>query len=210
MPTLTTTSYAILSLLAVRPWTTYELSQQMERSVGAMWPRAASVVYEEPKRLVQQRLAAAETKYTGRRASTVYSITAKGRRALAAWLATPGDSPSIEHEALLKVAFADQGSLEGLRANLTAIREYAEGELAYGERRRREYADTGGPFPERLPVIALAMRYFEERNLALLRWVEWAEEATAGWTGVAVGSGAAVPPGAFAPSTGTGDPVRGA
>jgi PadR family transcriptional regulator AphA len=204
MPELTTTSYAILSLLAVRSWTTYELSRQMERSVGAMWPRAASVVYEEPKRLVRWRLVTAETRYTGRRASTVYSITAKGRTALAAWLAEPGDPPSIEHEALLKVAFADQGSIEGLRANLAAIREHAEGQLAYGEQRRREYAATGGPFPQRLPVIALAMRYFDERNLALIRWVEWAEEATAGWTGVSVESGATVPPGAFAPLEGGG------
>ena len=28
-PSLTTTSYAILGLLAVKPWTTYELAQQM-------------------------------------------------------------------------------------------------------------------------------------------------------------------------------------
>lgn len=198
MPDLTTTSYAILSLLAVRSWTTYELSQQMERSVGAMWPRAASVVYEEPKRLVRRGLATAETQYTGRRASTVYSITPRGRKALAAWLAQPGAAPSVEHEALLKVAFADHGSLEGLRANLAAIREQAEGELAYGEQRRREYADSGGPFPHRLPVIALVIRYFEERNRALLRWVEWAEEVTADWTGVSTDTGAAVPSNAFA------------
>lgn len=201
MPELTTTSYAILSLLAVRSWTTYELSQQMERSVGAMWPRAASVVYEEPKRLVRRGLATAETQYTGRRASTVYSITAEGRAALADWLARPGEPPNIEHEALLKVAFADHGSIEGLRANLAAIRRDAEEQLAYGEQRRREYVETGGPFPDRLPVIALVMRYFDERNLALLRWVEWAEEATAGWTGTATADeGATVPPDAFTPA----------
>ena len=44
----TTTSHAILCLLAVRDWTAYELAQQMDRSVGNMWPRAASVVYEHP------------------------------------------------------------------------------------------------------------------------------------------------------------------
>lgn len=199
MGALTTTSYAILSLLAVKPWTTYELSQQMERSVGALWPRAASVVYEEPKRLVERGMAAAETRYTGRRASTLYSITPAGREALARWLAEPGAPPSIEHEAVLKVAFADQGSIAGLRANLAAIRAQAEAQLAHAEQRRREYADTGGPFPDRLPVIALVLRYFEERALALLRWVAWAEEATAGWAGVTTGTGAYVAPGAFAP-----------
>jgi len=52
----------------------------------------------------------------------VYELTHQGRRALADWVDVPGDPPSLEFEALLKVAFADHGSLEGLRANLAAIR----------------------------------------------------------------------------------------
>lgn len=194
---LTTTSYAILSLLAVRSWTTYELAQQMERSVGAMWPRAESVVYEEPKRLVHRGLAESEKRYTGKRASTVYSITGAGRRALAEWLDEPGAPPSVEFEALLKVAFADHGSLEGLRSNLAAIREFAEEDMAFSHRRLREYAETGGPYPHRLPVIALAARYFHERSEAMLRWVEWAERAVEDWSGVTVDEGARVPDDAF-------------
>jgi len=34
---LPTRSYAILGLLAIRDWTTYELAQQMERGVGDIW-----------------------------------------------------------------------------------------------------------------------------------------------------------------------------
>jgi len=203
-PELTTTSYAILSLLAVRSWTTYELAQQMDRSVGRMWPRAQSVVYEEPKRLVRRGLARSEKEYTGRRASTVYSITPEGRRVLAAWLDQAGAGPSTEFEALLKVAFADHGSIEGLRANLAAIRAYAEAEVAYGEARGREYEETGGPFPERLPVIALAFRYFHEQSLAVARWAEWAERATADWNGVTAADGAVLAEGAFAPDAARG------
>ncbi len=51
---MTTTSYAILGLLAIRPWTTYELTQQMQRSLSRFWPRAESKLYEEPKKLVAQ------------------------------------------------------------------------------------------------------------------------------------------------------------
>lgn len=200
MEELTTTSYAILSLLGVRSWTTYQLAQQMERSVGRMWPRAASVVYEEPKRLVRLGLAESLTEYTGKRASTVYSITEAGRDVLAEWLAEPGAGPNMEFEALLKIAFADNGSLDALRTNLAAIRAHAESELAYEEQRRREYAESGGPYPDRLPVISLAMRYFHEQNLALLRWVEWVEHATDAWHGVTAPTGAVVPPGAFDPS----------
>src|ERR1700685_156478 len=52
MPALTTTSYAVLALLALQPWTTYQLARQTERSLGWIWPRAISRLYEEPKKLV--------------------------------------------------------------------------------------------------------------------------------------------------------------
>jgi DNA-binding PadR family transcriptional regulator len=193
----TTTSYAILCLLAVRDWTAYELAQQMDRSVGNMWPRAASVVYEEPKRLVALGFATAAATSTGKRASTTYGITAKGRGALRRWLERPGAGPVTEFEGLLKVAFADHGSIEGLRANLHAIREFAEADMADGDRRFREYAETGGPFPDRLAIIALAAEHFRLQSEALLRWVDWAEQATREWTGVTIEAGARVPKGAF-------------
>ena len=105
--TLTTTSFAVLGLLAVRPWSTYELTRQMDRSLGRIWPRAQSKLYEEPKKLVELGLAAAGTEPVGRRPRTVYAITPAGRRALAGWLAEPGAGPVIEFEQLLKVCFAD-------------------------------------------------------------------------------------------------------
>jgi DNA-binding PadR family transcriptional regulator len=188
-----------LCLLAVRDWTAYELAQQMDRSVGNMWPRAASVVYEEPKRLVALGLAKATPTSTGQRASTTYGITAKGRRALRRWLEQAGTGPVTEFEGLLKVAFADHGSIEGLRENLRAIRALAEADLADAQRRSREYAETGGPFPDRLPIIALAAEHFRLQTEALLRWVDWAEGATVEWTGVTLEAGARVPADAFRP-----------
>ena len=75
----TTTSYAILGLLAVKPWTTYELAQQMTRALGHFWPRAESNLYEEPKKLVALGLARAAPDKVGKRPRTLYSITPKGR-----------------------------------------------------------------------------------------------------------------------------------
>ena len=199
-PPPTTTSYAILCLLAVRDWTAYELAQQMDRSVGNMWPRAASVVYEEPKRLVALGFATATATSTGKRPSTTYGITAKGRRTLRRWLEQPGAGPVTEFEGLVKVAFADHGSIDGLRENLRAIREAAEAAVADGERRSEEYAGTGGPYPDRLPVIALAAEHFRLQSEALLRWVDWADRATRDWTGVTLESGARVPADAFGSS----------
>ena len=60
-PPLTTTSYAVLGLLAIKPWSSYELTQQMDRSLGRVWPRAVSKLYEEPKKLVDHGHARAST-----------------------------------------------------------------------------------------------------------------------------------------------------
>lgn len=197
MAKLNTTSYAVLALLAVKPWTTYELAKQMERSLRDMWPRAESVIYEEPKKLVSHGLATAAREYTGRRASTVYAITAEGREALQTWLGEPGAGPVLEFEALLKVAFGDQGNLEALRANLRSIRAQADARRLHAAERMREYEETGGPFPHRLAVIALVARFHNEQAELLFRWAEWAEGEVLSWSGVTPETGAQVPRDAF-------------
>ncbi|MFE3258866.1 PadR family transcriptional regulator [Nocardia sp. NPDC059229] len=197
---LTTTSYAILSLLAVRPWTTYELKQQMDRSLRAMWPRAGSVLYDEPKKLVEHGLAVSRAEFTGRRRSTVYEITEAGRQTLREWLDVPGAGPVLEFEGLLKVAFADHGDIDQLRANIARIRVEAESRMAAVADRMAEFEQTGGPYPDRLPVIALSARFLREQNELLLRWAQWAEQETAHWTGTTPETGARVPPNAFSDS----------
>ncbi len=81
-PSLPTTAYAILGLLALREWSAYELTRQLRRSLDWCWPTAESVWYDEPKRLVRLGLATArrEQTATGRRARTVYAITGQGGR----------------------------------------------------------------------------------------------------------------------------------
>src|SRR5689334_14194107 len=83
---LTTTSFAILGLLSVRPWSAYELTGQMKRGLQYTWPRTETRIYQEPKNLVAHRLATARLEANGKRRRTVYSITSTGRRALARWL----------------------------------------------------------------------------------------------------------------------------
>ena len=189
----TTTSYAVLGLLSVQPFTTYQLAKQMQRTLRDVWPRAGSVIYEEPKRLVALGWATATVEHVGRRPSTTYAITAAGRRALRRWLREPGAAPVLEFEALLKVAFADAGDLDALRHQLAAVRERAEEREAYVAARIAEYAETGGPYPDRLPVIALVARFHAEQAAAVRRWAAWADAEVAGWDGVTPGTGARTP-----------------
>jgi PadR family transcriptional regulator, regulatory protein AphA len=181
VPALTSTSYAVLALLALQPWTTYQLARQMERSLGWIWPRAISRLYEEPKKLVAAGLAVGRPGATGRRRSTVYTITLEGREALAAWLAEPGTGPVLECEALVKVAYADQGTRDGLLANLAALIDDATAKLHFGELIARQYLDGRGPFPERLPWSGLMWRFLWEYHVTVLRWARWARDQVQAW-----------------------------
>jgi DNA-binding PadR family transcriptional regulator len=178
---LTTTSYAILGLLGIKDWTTYELAQQMERSLKSFWPRAQSRIYEEPKRLVALGLARSTRELVGRRARTTYAITPKGRRALRRWLGETGAGPSVEFEALLKVFYAEQASKEDTLANIDAIRQWAAAQNAENVAFARLYVETGGPFPQRLAAITLIGRFITDFTDMVAAWSAWASETVEAW-----------------------------
>ena len=178
---MTTTSYAILGLLAVRPWTTHELVLQVDRSLRRMWPRAQSKLYEEPKKLVAHGYARASDDSVGRRRRTRYTITPKGRRALAAWLHEPGSGPSLEFEQLVKIHFADSGSKADVLANLEAAREWvlAQNEANLGV--ARAYLAGESDFPERAALNQLPGRFLAEFYATVARWVDWATRTVETW-----------------------------
>jgi len=180
---LTTTSYAILGLLSLRSWTAYELAQQMERSLAFYWPKARSHLFTEPKNLVAHRLASTEKAYVGRRPRHVYSITPPGRRALAHWLAdVPVDlAPMLEFEAMVRVTFADHGKLDDLRSVLDRLCLMSDAWHDYNRGRSQEYLEGGGPFPDRLALIAIVSQFVYEYRGAVRGWAHWAREELASW-----------------------------
>ncbi len=178
---LTTTSYAILGLLAVKPWTTYELAQQMGRAMSHFWPRARSKLYEEPKKLVAHGLARASAEQVGRRPRTLYTITPKGRRALAAWATTESAPPVLESEALLKVFFAEFGSKQDLLATIQGLRPWLRQRAALGVHINNAYLRGQGPFPERLPWLVLAGKFLDDFDIMVENWTEWAAGVVEQW-----------------------------
>jgi DNA-binding PadR family transcriptional regulator len=180
-PVLSTTSYAILGMLAVRPWTAYELTQQLRRGLRYCWPKAESVLYDEPKRLVRLGLATARQEPAGRRSRAVYTITGQGRRALTAWLATQPGPPRFELETMLRLVYADQGSTQDLLAAVQAARSWAAAEWAEGQQQVRGYLADGGPFPDRLHIIALFARFYADLFELIIGWADLAEAEIQAW-----------------------------
>jgi PadR family transcriptional regulator, regulatory protein AphA len=171
---LTTTSYAVLAQVAVRPWSTYELAQQRVRYFRYVWPRAESAIYREVKRLSALGLVRRKKEYTGKRARTIYSITARGKKELRAWLGTPISPFSMDCEAILRLFVAPLGTKEQMVSTLEQVREDAQGMLRFGGQVKQEFIDGINVTQDQVYIRALAVDFF----ISLLNMVDaWAERA---------------------------------
>jgi DNA-binding PadR family transcriptional regulator len=178
---MTTTSYAVLGLLAIKPWTTHELVQQVTFSLRRIWPRAQSKLYEEPKKLVALGYADDQEEWIGRRRRTRYTITEGGRDALRAWLAVPGDGPSLEFEQLLKIDFADSGNKDDILTNLAATLEWVQRENEENLVAGRAYLAGKGSFPERAALNLIGGRFLTDFYAMVADWAVWATKVVETW-----------------------------
>jgi DNA-binding PadR family transcriptional regulator len=180
---MTTTSYAVLALLDLRSWTGYDLTQQAARSLRYAWPKSERHLYSEPKKLVALGYATTHTERVGKRTRSVYTITDDGRQALSEWVTTPTNPPQFEAEALLRLLFADHGTIEHLRSALdefdrdtrelhTAVLDLMSGYL------RGEH-----PFPQRTHLSVLFATFQIELFTLIEAWVEFAKAEITDWPG---------------------------
>ena len=172
MKKLSPTSYALLGLLARKSWSAYELNAHMQYSVlNAFWPRAASGVYTEPKKLVANKLARAKEEERNGRSRTVYTITAAGRKELSNWLASPTESwVSMSFEAMLKFLYSESGNLQTLNDTIDSIEEAAINEaraVLQGVKPIMELAeqDSAG-----MPYNGMALNFLADVTEAQINW----------------------------------------
>jgi PadR family transcriptional regulator AphA len=130
---LTTTSYAVMSLLETfGEATPYELKQALEHTIENFWPVPHTTFYDEPARLAKAGYLSHSQEQGGRRRKR-YALTDAGREALRAWADAPGAPPSqYRDEGLLKVfagadpqlVFAGRGAWH--RAKLAELEGYMQ------------------------------------------------------------------------------------
>jgi DNA-binding PadR family transcriptional regulator len=180
-PRLTTSSYAVLCLLAIRPWAGYELTQQATRSLRFAWPKSERLLYSEPKKLVQHGMATSQQESVGERSRTVYTITDEGRTALAEWMASTPQPPVLEAEALLRLLFADHGTIDDAMAALDALSSDAAETYEQVLGINAGYVDGQHPFPERVHVSVLFATFQLELSDLITRWAEFARAEIATW-----------------------------
>lgn len=169
---LTTTSYAVLTQLGVRPWSTYELAQQRIRYLRYVWPAAESAIYREAKRLASMGLIQGEKEYTGKRARTVYSITEAGKEALREWLGTPVSPFSMEFEAILRIHVAPLGTKDELLDTLNQVRTDAREMLEFAGEVQQEFIDGINPTQGQAYLRALPVDFFISHLKTVEAWTE--------------------------------------
>jgi DNA-binding PadR family transcriptional regulator len=171
----TPATYGLLGMLATRPCTGYELTQQVRRSLRFVWPTSEGHLYREQKKLVALGWARVTEEPAGRRTRQRYTITPAGRRALRSWLTTEPEEPHLQVEGVLRAFYADSAGPAELAASMTSTADSARAMLAELLGFVEEYLAEGGPLemlegtspsgefhgremhPERLHSVALAL-----------------------------------------------------
>ena len=163
---LTPTSYIVLGLLEMAGESTpYALKQLVAGSVGYFWSLQHAQLYTEPERLAGGGYVTEKREEGGRRRK-LYSITAKGRRALEDWRTeTTAELVELREPGLLKLFFgADARALAAVQ-------------IPANEKRLAEYEQIRDDMPGDVPAgprQALEMGIRFERA-ALAFWRELAE-----------------------------------
>jgi DNA-binding PadR family transcriptional regulator len=136
-PSLSTTSYALLSLLVIDAGsndglTGYELKQLADRTLRFYWVSPAmSQIYTELDRLSSHAYVLADEDTSGKRPTKHFHITPAGRDALQTWLSTSEhDFPVLKHPIALRLMLGSMMGAEQVRAMLDSY------EAALTERRR--------------------------------------------------------------------------
>ncbi len=168
----TTTSFALLGLLGIKPWTAYEMVAQIKRGLYLFWPRSDAHLYAELKRLGERGHATAETVEGSRRQRTRYTMTPAGRAALDEWFGTEPSAPVVEVEGFLRMFLGDQTTKENLRNTLEATARQAREYYSAGYVVTREILDTGGPFPQRLHLVEPMALFLNQFYRLLITWCE--------------------------------------
>ncbi len=89
--------------------------------------------------------------------------------------------PALEFEGMVKVFFADGGTLEQLRATLASIAETAEMRLDELDEKVDELQRDDVAFAQRAHLNSLGLRFIVAHERAIATWARWALRETGSW-----------------------------
>jgi PadR family transcriptional regulator AphA len=164
--------HALLGLLAVRPASGYQLTQQFAGPLGHYaWQAGHTRIYPELAKLADDGLASLIAE--GARGSRTYDITDAGREELRRWLLAAPERGVVRNEMVLRMFLlsalpaADAGEL------LRRIAAHCAAEAAQLRATvRTDYASEPGPLAFGLLAAEFGLRQYQ----ATEDWAHWALE----------------------------------
>ena len=116
--------HAIMVSLAERPGTGYEIGRQFERSIGHFWSATHQQIYRTLKKLHADGLVAYEAvPQDGRPDKKVYTLSDRGRRALAEWAVSPTPVAPLRSDLGVKLRAAEFGDLAAIIGEMKKHRD---------------------------------------------------------------------------------------
>src|SRR5437763_13703877 len=140
----------------------------MMRQGRLYWSAAESQWYAEPKRLERLGYLRSQKRPGRTNERTHYTLTARGRRALRAWIAAPASLPRMQHEALVRVLAGDLGEDAELLTSRGALRA----EVTEQRSRLREAEQIASTLPHRERYLRLVHRLGHLTLDAHERWLD--------------------------------------
>lgn len=169
------TDYAVLGMLTLRPMSGYDIRATIADSIAYFWTESYGQIYPTLNRLARERLVTRRAERAASRTRHVYSITDAGREVLAQWLGQPPQPRVPRNELLFKLFFSRHVSPG------EAIRQVERYRAAESEARDRfaaldrELVARFAHVPD-LPFWLITLRYGQLETEAHLRWAEEALE----------------------------------
>jgi DNA-binding PadR family transcriptional regulator len=163
-------SYEILGLVGTGGVSAHDLRRMTQRGRMLAWA-GESQYYVEPKRLARLGYLAARTEPGKTRERTVYTLTDKGRSALAELARTPVTVTPIKSDPLLRLLICDLVGEDVTRESMLTLRD----DVADLQRRLDEAEASARQLPHREKYLLLAVAFLRrllELHLELVDEVE--------------------------------------
>ncbi|WP_310961845.1 PadR family transcriptional regulator [Nocardioides terrisoli] len=166
--------HALLVSLREQPAAGLELARRFDRSIGFFWSATHQQIYKVLRRMQADGWVTSEVVgQDGRREKTVYTVTATGERALAAWIAETTPPEAFRSELAVKLRGASYGDRRALLTDVEKRLDDHRVRLAHYESMRdRDYPD-----PDQLAAQQLD-HYLVLRGGLLMEqfWIQWLTE----------------------------------
>lgn len=165
MTELSKPAYVVLGMIATGRRSGYAMSRTAKEATRHFWAASDGQIYPQLKKLSDDGYIAGERESQGGRERVVYSLTKKGREALDDWLNSGAKAHyELRDEGLLRLFFAEELSVEQLRAQIDAMR--------HRHRRAFEHLEDLRPRAGDLACAHLTLRYGLDMHAFAIDWYD--------------------------------------